>query len=514
MSPLCLHSLAGDLPATILPPADSPVRQTIGRSHRATYRSALPDVSGLHLYLDALSGGEELAIEVISQTSLTSLNDERLRQGDKRPLKPGDILQLGSKLRLQCAQLEPATPAEPIAGADPNATVPPGARPAVAPAAPADPNATAPVVRAVPDPPTQPVQTKPVAKPVEESPAAADATQCFEGGKTQRISPEELEKLQARERAEELRHLRKQGILMAALLLIIGAIAFKACSRDTSPLPSIAGIVYPMRTLALGTYTKQVTVAKGVPVRLTLEVSEDPVELRRSRTASLQAWLDAQRQQPGHRYELDDAWRRTARADTQRYLMPAPGECFATEAYLFSAYGHGLQGVQMQYRHTTPEGKAFVGRVVLLRHAERRWVFTREVPWSERDRCQQLFYATRDFFNPAAEGEELVNAVDRTWDYVPNLPEAKNALPKEEVEARLRLGPKPAEWPKLESALLAQLCATAPGSEQRQAWETLLVKFRDHQRAWLATWPMTNEEKGNAFPWPERDNRATGKSVD
>lgn len=65
----------------------------------------------------------------------------------------------------------------------------------------------------------------------------------------------------------------------------------------------------------------------------------------------------------------------------------------------------------------------------------------------------------------------------------------------------------------MDAALAAHVCATRAGSPERARWERLLAEFRATQRRWVANHPLTDGETRRAFPYPERDTRAIGRSV-
>lgn len=103
-----LRCVAGDLAGQSFPVAEAP--RSIGRSHRADIRSALPDVSSIHALISVHGG--ELRVEVVS-VRVTTLNGRPLRQGDILPLSGGDLLRMGGALTFE-AVLPPASPAEAV----------------------------------------------------------------------------------------------------------------------------------------------------------------------------------------------------------------------------------------------------------------------------------------------------------------------------------------------------------------------------------------------------------------
>ena len=475
-----LRCVAGDLAGQSFPVAEAP--RSIGRSHRADIRSALPDVSSIHALISVHGG--ELRVEVVS-VRVTTLNGRPLRQGDILPLSGGDLLRMGGALTFE-AVLPPASPAEAV-------TLCPEAMPTLAEAATLPP--------AVPPPP-----------PPKPSTPNDDRTVFFDPlERTRTVTPEELRLIAERSATQRRNRLRRRGFLLLAIVAVGMAVLLKALWKDTSPLPPVTQVAFVLPECGVGTHRRDISV-KGVPLRIALEVADAPEELRRSRAASMRAWLDARRGN-GHVYEIDERWRRgEALILTQRYAMPEADEIPVEDYQLRRGLGHGLPGISLRYVHTEPNGDRWAGSAVLIRHGERRFVLVREVPWEARDRASKLLFFASAYFVAWRAGEDPAEAVDRFWDFTPGLPNARNALGEAVIAERLR-HPDVGDWPRMDAALAAHLCATRAGSPERARWERLLAEFRVMQRRWVANYPLTDGETRRAFPYPERDTRAIGRSV-
>lgn len=483
-----LRCVAGDLAGQSFPVAEAP--RSIGRSHRADVRSALPDVSSIHA-LASVHGGE-LRVEVVS-VRVTTLNGRPLRQGDILPLSGGDRLRMGGTLTFEAVVPAPVpSPAE-------AATLCAEGVPTLAEAATLPSSATIPSVS--PPPPSP-----------EPPPPGDDRTAFFDPSeRTRAVTPEELRLIAARNATQRRNRLRRRGILLLAIAAVGMVVLLKALWKDTSPLPPVTQVAFVLPECGVGTHRRDIVV-KGVPLRIALEVTESPEELRRSRAASMRAWLDARRGN-GHVYEIDERWRRgEALILTQRYAMPEADEIPVEDYQLRRGLGHGLPGVSLRYVHTEPNGARWAGSAVLIRHGERRFVLVREVPWEARDRASKLLFFASAYFVAWRSGEDPAEAVDRFWDFTPGLPMARNALGEAVIAERLR-HPDVGDWPRMDAALAAHLCATRAGSPERARWERSLAEFRAMQRRWVANHPLTDGETRRAFSYPERDTRAIGRSV-
>ncbi len=516
-----LRCAAGDLAGQSFPVAEAP--RSVGRSHRADIRSALPDVSSIHA-LASVHGGE-LRVEVVS-VRVTTLNGRPLRQGDIVPLAGGDVLRMGGTLAFEAVCPPPSAPppddTPTMADLPTLAEAPPLADTPTLPAGgPEPPQRTRALGTApsVPNPGEAPCRTQRLAGPHTQRPGGGhaetgsdDRTAFFDpSGKTRAVTPEELRLMAEREGTRRRNRLRRRGFLLLALAAVGVAVLLKALWKDTSPLPPLTHVAFVLPECGPGEHRREVAV-KGVPVRIALEVADAPEELRRSRAASMRAWFDA-RQGNGHVYEIDDRWRREeARILTQRYATPGPDEIFTEDFRIRRGIGHGLPGIGLRYVHTEPSGARWAGSAVLVRRGERRWVLVREVPWEARDRAARLLFSASPYLVPWRAGEDPAEATDRFWDFTPGLPAARNALGEAVLAERLR-HPNPDDWPRMDESLAAHLCATRPGTPERARWERLLAEFRAVQRRWVANHPLTEAETRCAFPFPERDTRAVGRSV-
>lgn len=497
-----LHCIAGDLSGQ-----DFPVEgkaQSIGRSHRADIRSQLPDVSSIHVLVSVQS--DRPHVEVVS-VRVTTLNDRALRQGDILPLSGGDILRMGGTLAFEVILATPPKAAETMtAASDGLPTLAEGLTLADHVTRPSMPTSSATLPSAAATLAAPPPGSTAMPKQVDDRTAFFDPSE-----RTQAVTPEELRLIAERHAAQRRTRLRRRGFLLLAIAIVGVVVLLKALWKDTSPLPLVTQVAFVLPDCGPGTYRREISV-KGVPLRIALEVADAPEELRRSRAASMRAWFDDRRQN-GHTYEVDDLWRREeALILTQRYAMPEPNEIYVEDYQLRKGLGHGLPGVGLRYIHTEPNGTRWAGSAVLVRHGERRWVLVREVPWDARDRASRLLFSASAYFVAWRAGEDPAEAVDRFWDFTPGLPSPRNTLGEALIVERLR-HPDVGDWPRMDIALAAHLCATKANSPERAHWERLLAEFRAMQRRWTANHPLTDSEKRRAFPHPERDTRAIGRSV-
>ncbi len=500
MSGFQLRCIAGDLFGQSFPAEGAP--RLIGRSRRADIRSQLPDVSAIHALLSVRSGVPY--IEVVSVRT-TMLNGRKLRQGDILPLSVGDMLKMGGTLAFEVVGPAPVAADETATqGADAMATL--AGAPTLA-------DATVPIGVAAPAVTlSSATASPPVSVSCCQETPSDDRTAFFDPSeRTRAVTPEELRLLAERQAVRRRNRLRRRGFLLLAVAVIGVVFLLKALWKDTSLLPPVTQVAFVLPDCGPGTYRRDVSV-KGVPLCIALEVADSPEELRRSRAASMRAWFD-DRQRGGHVYEIDERWRREeAKILTQRYAMPEQDEIYVEDYQLRSNLGHGLPGVCLRYIHTEPTGSRWAGSAVLVRHGERRWVLVREVPWEVRDRATRLLFSTSPYFVAWRAGENPAEAVDRIWDFTPGLPSPKNALGEAVIAERLK-HPDTADWPRMDASLAAHLCATRAGSPERGHWEGILAEFRAMQRRWVANHPLTHSEKKRAFPYPERDTRAIGRSV-
>lgn len=497
---IVLHCLSGDLAGQSFPAVGEEF--AIGRSRTTSLRSSLPDVSAVHAILKDHDGVPVL--HVVS-TRQSEADGERLSAGDERVLQDGMTLRFGSQLVFRVSLRSPAAApagdvtlppgAETVVGtAADDRTLPPGA-PAPAPARPQ---------------PTVPVAPSAPAPAPAAPPSGGGKTQFFDlNQRTQAVTPEELDRIAAFAAVKRQRRFRIYGLVAGAIVLFLLFAAAASSAEKRKPIGPIAAAAgYAPQTLTAEKPYQRVYQVFGATVRVRVEVSESPEELRRTRSASLTAWLAEKNRQPGAgRYEVNPEWIRV-----NPELIVEEGMVPARPYTLHSALGRGLQTVKCGYRRIDPAGGAWVGEALLLRKGERRWVLTREVTAADAGRAANLFLKqTNTYFSFGKMTEEKVDAF---WDYFPlpnraeleqySLADVTRLLAAAEADKGYTL------WRNLEGAICANLTLTQAGSPERTAWEDALARFRALQRKRFWLRPVTalaEAEREQAVPFRETDRR-------